>query len=442
MYVYFLYIIFIVFIALVGYKVIQHKPEWMLLLIILSYIKSCIAFLFGGTTVFTVVTIGGIQVHLDDIILICLLVYCCFTGFNISLRKSIYTKSILLLIIPISLSLFRGFITGTIGSTDFLADTRTFIPFLVSLISFFLLLRNPNAIIYFNKYKKYIHRLMSAILVYVLVIWGLDLFFGIQSLPGQIAGTLSDGGSTFRIINPPQALIIAFYALNQLYKDLMEKNKITIRTFLFILIVVLLQWRTVVASFLFAVVLIIINAIIRRKFLSKRLLKNMLFFVPIVIVLVVFFSIGNNVVSGMVENLFSSFANIGNGTGTFATRTKAWTMLLTSLSGINVFIGRPFGSGNAASVTWVNSAHSGYVDYIMIVGYIGLLCLALFMGILIVGAYKKKYDFMSIMLIALLVYWFSYGVSIEHGVILGICLAVLNQSKRIESRKVGGTDES
>lgn len=426
----------IVFFVVSGYKAAHHKPEWILLLIILSYIKTCITYLFEASTVFTVVTIGTIQIHLDDIILLWLLGYCCIIFIHAHFQRSIYTKSILLLVIPISISLFRGIAAGSIGSAAFLADTRKYVLFLLVLIGFFFSLRKPEAIQRLSKYEKYIHQLMNVVLVYVFVIWALDLFLGMRSLPGQINGTLSDGGSTFRIINPPQAMMIAFYALSQLYKDLIEKKFISIRTLLFMFMVILLQWRTVVAAFVVAVVLLIIKAAANGKIFSVKL------GVEIILVtlagVAVSISMDISLIVDMVENLFTSFANVGNGTGTFATRTSVWTMLLSSLSGINVFLGRPFGAVNAASVTWAASAHSGYVDYIMTVGYIGLLCLILFMAILIIGAHRTGNDFMSIALIALLVYWYAYGFSLEQGAVLGVCLAILYHS----SRKVGDINES
>lgn len=429
----------IIFFVLIGYKLAHNRPEWMLLLIILSYIKTCIMYLFEATTVFTIVTIGDIQIHLDDIILLCLLSYCYNVLLHVRLRKSIYTKSILLMVIPISISLLRGILEGTIGSSDFLADARNYGLFLLAIISFFFLLRQPSAIQQLIKCEKYIHRLMSAVIVFIFIVWALDIVLGMRSLPGQINGTLSDGGSTFRIINPPQALIIAFYTLNQLYKDLKEKKTITLRTSLFILVIILLQWRTVVAVFLFAIVLLIMKIASQKELLSKRLLTKMILIIPAVAA--IFFTRGGNFIANMIEKLFSSFANVWNGTGTFATRTEVWTMLLSSLSGVNVLLGRPFGAGNMANVTWEDSAHNGYVDYIMVAGYFGLICLILFMIILIIGAHKTGKEVMSIILIALLVYWYGYGFSIEQGVLLGVCLAVLNQTKKVKLRKVGGTNE-
>lgn len=409
-------------------KANHHRPEWIFLLIILSFVKTNIIYLFEATTVFTVISIGGMQIHLDDIILIWILGYCCFIILMVPLRKSVYLACTFLLIVPICISLIRGVFAGTVGSAAFLSDTRKYILFIVSLLGTFLLLRNPYMISRFGKYEVYIHRLMSAVLVYVLILWTLDLLFGINSLPGQYNGTLSDGGSSFRIINPPQAIMIALYTLWQLYKDFTRKQIISIRTLILIAVVILLQWRTVIAAFLIGMALVTIKVVSSRKLFSFRLVSE--FALILVLGGVISYLIDISYITSMLSNLISSFANINNRAGTFATRKEVWEMLLSSLTGINVLFGRPFGAGNSAGVIWTASAHSAYVDYIMVTGYVGLIFLIIFMLILIIGAYRQKKEFIAIILITLLVYWYAYGFSIEQGAVLGLCLAVLNQPRK------------
>ena len=148
------------------------------------------------------------------------------------------------------------------------------------------------------KYKYYINTLMNIICVYVLIIWVLDLVFGIHNLPGQQNGLLSDGGSTFRIINPPQVLIISFYTLYKIYYDLEEKKVISFRSMLFAGIVVLMQWRTVVAAFGVGLIITICLSL-KRNGLSRKLLAEI---VVLVIAICVIFLQGSSE-TGLIHSL-------------------------------------------------------------------------------------------------------------------------------------------
>ena len=111
---------------------------------------------------------------------------------------------------------------------------------------------------------------MNAAAIYVFIILGMDVLLGINNLPGQQYGTLSDGGSTFRIIQPQHVLMIAFYSLWELYNNLKNDGDIKARTVLFSGIVILMQWRTVVAAFLVGVVFVFVDYV-KEKSISKLL---------------------------------------------------------------------------------------------------------------------------------------------------------------------------
>ena len=59
MYIPILYLIIACFLGATVVKANKHRAEWLLLLLIMSYIKTCIVYLFNATTVFTVITLGG-----------------------------------------------------------------------------------------------------------------------------------------------------------------------------------------------------------------------------------------------------------------------------------------------------------------------------------------------------------------------------------------------
>lgn len=429
MYISVLYLITICFLAAIAIKANKHKLEWLLLLIILSYVKTCISYLFAATTVFTVVTLGGTQIHLDDIVLIIALLYCIANIIH-PFRGGKYCLSTLLLLIPVAISLLRGAVEGTLGSPEFLSDTRKFVLFIVVFYAVFFLIRKPDSIERMWKYEQYLNNLMNCVLLYVLVVWILDLGLGINGLPGQKNGLLSDGGSTFRIIHPLQVLMIVFYTLYQMYKDLENKRQFSVRTLIFTGVILLMQWRTVVAAFLVGVFILLVSNV-KENGLSKKLFGEIigLIFAAIVISLQ---GGGSDGLVGMVSNLFGSFSNVRKGTGTFATRTEVWAMILSSLQGINAVFGRPF--GQALGISWTHSAHSGYVDYIAKMGYFGVVCLVIFMVWLIIQTIKNK-DYISMtILCVLVVYWYGYGLTLEQGAVLGFILAIqeLKQNRTIE----------
>ena len=274
MYIPILYLIITCFLGATVVKANKHRAEWLLLLLIMSYIKTCIVYLFNATTVFTVITLGGTQVHLDDIVLIVALMYCIINILQ-PIQTGKYFVASMLLLGPILISLVRGIMNGTVGTEIFLSDARKYVLFIVAFFAFFFLMRQEESVNRLWKYKYYIDTLMNVVCVYVLIVWTLDLVFGLHNLPGQQGGLLSDGGSTFRIINPAQALMIAFYTLYEIYSDLEERKEISLRTMLFAGIVIFMQWRTVVAAFGVGLIITVFLSL-KKNGLSKKLLAEII----------------------------------------------------------------------------------------------------------------------------------------------------------------------
>lgn len=429
MYIPILYLIITCFLGATVVKANKHRAEWLLLLLIMSYIKTCIVYLFNATTVFTVITLGGTQVHLDDIVLIVALMYCIINILQ-PIQTGKYFVASMLLLGPILISLVRGIMNGTVGTEIFLSDARKYVLFIVAFFAFFFLMRQEESVNRLWKYKYYIDTLMNVVCVYVLIVWTLDLVFGLHNLPGQQGGLLSDGGSTFRIINPPQALMIAFYTLYEIYSDLEERKEISLRTMLFAGIVIFMQWRTVVATFGVGLIITVFLSL-KKNGLSKKLLAEI-----IIITIAVFTMSSQNSAQselvGMITNLFESFSNVGTGTGTFSTRTEVWAMILGSLKGVNVIFGRPFGQDLA--LTWKASAHSGYVDYIAKMGYFGIVLLIAFMVFMLIKSIKAKNYMNIIILCSMAVYWYGYGFAVEQGALLGFIVAI---QEVMDKQKVG-----
>ena len=264
-----MYLFVMVMLPVVLIKANSHKEEWILLLLIMSFVKTCAAYLFQATAVFTVVTIGSIQVHLDDIVLMILLGYCLLAVSHPFLAGQ-YLAATMYFVVPVLISLLRGALNGTIGSSQFLSDTRVFILFLSALFAMYFLVRKPKSISRLWVFEKYIRNLMNGMVVFILFIWVLDVGFGINYLPGQYNGTLSDAGSTFRMVNPPQVLMIALYTLWEMSRDLEKKREISLRTLVFTAVIILMQWRTVIVAFLAGFVLVLLGSM-KKSRISKKL---------------------------------------------------------------------------------------------------------------------------------------------------------------------------
>lgn len=420
-----MYLFVMVMLPVVLIKANSHKEEWILLLLIMSFVKTCAAYLFQATAVFTVVTIGSIQVHLDDIVLMILLGYCLLTVSHPFLAGK-YLAATMYFVVPVLISLLRGALNGTIGSFQFLSDTRVFILFLSALFAMYFLVRKPKSISRLWVFEKYIRNLMNGMVVFILFIWVLDVGFGINYLPGQYNGTLSDAGSTFRMVNPPQVLMIAFYTLWEMSRDLEKKREISLRTLVFTAVIILMQWRTVIVAFLAGFVLVLVGSM-KKSRISKKLAAEIVG-LAVLLVGVLVISGDSSRILKMVNKVFSSFANMMNGTGTFSTRTAVWTEIIQSLVGVNFLFGRPF--GQRLGLSWAASAHSGYIDCLAKMGIVGVIGLIVLMVFLVRKAIKQKQRVIAILVISLSVYWLGYGFSVEQGALLGFLLAILERGEK------------
>lgn len=426
-------IILYVALLVLGYQAIHNmskgNPKWIINLAILSFLSTSVMYLFKATTVFTVINLFGIQIHMDDVILIVLMMCSAVHFTQKGLKISKLASCMLMLIIPVITSLLRGITGGYIGNTVFMNDIRKYLYFVVAMIAAEYTFSDMYSQESYESCKKSIDRFMNAAAIYVFIILGMDVLLGINNLPGQQYGTLSDGGSTFRIIQPQHVLMIAFYSLWELYNNLKNDGDIKARTVLFSGIVILMQWRTVVAAFLVGVVFVFVDYV-KEKSISKLLFFKIAVLSALCILTVLLGTDLGESANSSILNLFTSFESVSKKTGTFGTRILVWTALLQSLTGVNAIIGRPFGMHLQNAMAWEVSAHSGYVDYIMATGYTGMLLFVILIGFLLTNLNKRKMKFFSIMLICMIVYWIGYGFSVHQGFILGIIVAEIKNPRK------------
>lgn len=430
MYTVFMYIMLVVMLFMTFIKMKKRNVEWIVFLAILSFISTSIMYLFQATTVFNVMNVFGIQIHLDDIILIWFLLYA-ITRFIRNRYKISKCGSVILLILgPICFSLIRGVLAGCAGSPIFLIDIRKYFYFVVALVATYCAFSDNKSNANIQRCYRDIDIFMNCVAVYVIVIWFLDIVLGINNLPGQIGGTLSDGGSTMRIIQPQHVLLIALYTSWMLYKNLNEYGVIKLRTVFFAMIVILMQWRTVVIAFLVAAVLIFGVYTFSKKKYTKALFGEIALLILFCVVVITFGTGKDGAIISSIYSLFTSYNSVSSGSGTFGTRVLVWNSLLATLSGVNVFFGRPFGMKLENSMSWTAAAHSGYVDYILPMGYVGLVLFIVFIIYLLQSLMKQKQVVLSVVIVSFLVYWIGYGFSVHQGMILGVCMATVKKLKR------------
>lgn len=433
----------VMFILLAASKAVQRKSEWMVLLLIMSLSVSALSLLFLGQETYTLFWIKSIQFHVDDIVLFFLFIYCC-----ILLLKSLrFTMSLVLLIaliiLPLAISVLRGLFIGAFQSSKFIADTRQYGSFILPFLAFYIMIRNTERAV-FEKSLIYIYRFMNCLAVYLVIIWILDLFFGVNSLPGQLAGLSSDGGSTFRVIPKPLASMMAFYVFILAYDDLRKGATLGWKTLCFSILVILLQLRVVQVAFLFGCFLLLLRKLVTDKKISAHLAIQVLgMFVAFLVTPILFGRTA--LLSSLLSVLFSdqkpislssqfsktitdvttSFTSVANNTGTYATRTHVWDMILGSLSGIDILLGQPFGTPYAESVAWIHSPHSQYVSIIFKEGYFGLLCFITFLLRMIVVAARRHLWIVVSWITFLIIYFYTEGAGIFSGAVLGTCLGIL-----------------
>ena len=431
-----------------AYKALQRKSEWIVLLLITSCSITSLVTLFLGQGTYTLFWIGTIQFHVNDLVLIFLFVYCCLwivKSPRITISLVLFFVMILL---PLVISIVRGLFAGTFPSSNFIADTRTYTYFVLPFFTLYIMTKDKKSTD-FSRSIVYFHQFMNCLAMYLVVIWILDLVFGINNLPGQQNGLLSDGGSTFRIVPKSVAALIALYVFSLAYNDFRKGDSLRWRTIFFALLVILIQLRVVQYAFLLGCFLLLLHKAISDRRISGRLTIQMSCMLFIFIAVPILFG-RTALLASLIASVFSrnetaalssqissstidamaSFTSVVKNTGTFASRTNAWKMILGSLSGIDLILGQPFGTPYAQSVAWIHSPHSQYVNVIFKEGYAGLLCFVTFLVGMIATAVRRRQWLVAVCVVFFMVYFYAAGAVILSGAALGVCLGVLEWPRR------------
>lgn len=281
------------------------------------------------------------------------------------------------------------------------------------------------------KVKKILGVFSTIVVIYCAICWCLDLGLGIKVMPPQ-----SDAGSTMRVLKQEQALIVAIIACYRIYSDLSGENRryISLQGFLLILVVILLQHRSVWIAFITGIIyisikcnLVSIKNIDHKSISISFLLQLIMFFICCPIFLFMFKD------SHLLIQLQAGISGINAQDGsTLNYREQLWTAHLSGLSFLEWIIGKPFGSGYLVHLTnYVReiTPHSAYIQTIIRCGILGVVAIVLFILVIMVKCIKYKKNWGAAVCLMLLVFWYPYSYNFYTAIALAFVVRDLRYEK-------------
>jgi hypothetical protein len=251
-------------------------------------------------------------------------------------------------------------------------------------------------------------------------------------------------GNRFRVVNSGQAHVIATAFLVALFRLISRHGEKTSKVLIVVLGIVIVgaQHRSVwLSTFLALTALLFIPG--KHK---AALLGNMVLFGVIGAIL-----LSPLLLSGLLGDILQTVAtSADNATrineGSFGARLSGWTAMLEHWfnSGILVqLFGDPFGGGYGGSPT---SPHNYLIQVLLRTGIIGVVLILLFyFGLMLrlrlkaaLSPVNPYFAMMLTLVISQFTYYLPYAPRYEHGIVLGVALALARQRANI----VGGEDES
>lgn len=331
-------------------------------------------------------------------------------------------------------SMFSGFVEYG-ASSEWIGDVRSFGLFIMGMLFFARFFEAES----YGKYIIFIEILMFVILVTSVVLWGLDIGFGIHPLISQSNATLSDGGSTMRFVQPYQALVMALYVLYLVRKSIRKNQCISLKAIVYFVAVILFQHRSVWLALGMGLIVILYTECVRRKVSFKLSLQvGVLIIAAVGVVL-----IGTDDITENIRNGFELMDKMATGASlentTASTRMDVWGSVLQDLSGIALLVGRPFGYGYGNEMGWETSPHCGYIRMIGRTGYIGVgVFFVLLLHVMIHTLLKKKCLGLEF-IVCIVFFMIAYDFTWSCGMVIGCYMAMLVSENR--KRYKGHIDE-
>lgn len=406
------------FIALAFYAI--NKEKYFYIFIFVHFVYRLLGHTY--TINFCHINLGFIQLYTQDIFVFCLLLKDLNKVSLIPKRFTSITGYMYLLFALLSMIL--GLTVNGLNS-DMMSDIRTIVYFAIVLIYFS---RNGVNLDYIKQYGTITLTLVG---IFCFSCWIINIV-GFRLTPTE----------EMRVIGSDYASIVGIYTVTLLYRDLYlnDKHQISKRTFLFLLVVVLLQHNSVWMCTLVGCLIVLLTFFCKKGQYSGRFILQC--FLVVIVIWSVLYLLRNSSIIAQLLSTFEKFQQISETTdsnyGSFSTRMDVWVNSLKTLSGFEWLIGEPMGSGYYVRWKlgiWQTIPHSAYVENIMRVGLLG--CSLLVSNIIYLAfksVHQKKILYMAI-LVSIAVYWINYGYSLEHAIIIGAISFLIFKSETLN--KIG-----
>lgn len=405
---------------------IRHT-EYVFSLTIVNFILTLIQHSFSqlGNMCFT---IAGITVGVTDIYIITLIVIAVLRidGGSFTVKKSnlLFFGYTLL----VCFSVIVGLKQNGLGS-DWISEIRKFSKIVILCIYF-----SKYPVEFNNTNMKVLNLTMRGILVFCWLCWGSALGIGVYIT----------GNNSLRCIGSDWAFILSVYTAYLFYRDLIlsENKKVTIETLLYTVSIIILQHNSVYMTLAGGILTILI---IKRDYLFRKHNMWVLQVVGVLVIgSVVLSMIPNSPLITMISTTMDKFSQAlsttsGSEEGTIGTRYIVWKELIATLnSPFDWMFGKSMGTGyhvRYMNSVWQNSPHSGYVEGLMRVGLIGMICL---IGQIINNLFRhiRRGDAVwAAFLIMTLIYWYSYSYTVEIGFLIGMSMAIASNNVYLKNEE-------
>lgn len=355
--------------------------------------------------------IANYNINLLDILSIFILSLAIFRLFFIKTKQ----KRHLILIILLGILLFLSWLRGT-----FQFDIETSTNALRSYLYFYAILLYTVTLTYSNNL---FHKLKLLFIITGVVLILLAIIRWIMVSAGLISSIYwaAPNGELTRVLSAPGTFMLLQLLFVVIYSNRSRNYLpfVMISAAILILMIILLQQRTVWIALIVSTLLALI---------IKSRVRGIVFLAfLLVIVLGFFFAAWNNI---SIEDLTGTPLDLRN----LNWRIQGWQTLIDPSryqSVIDYMIGQPFGTGFARYIlesiyeTRV-SPHNFYLQTFLNIGGIGLLVLLLIYGTIIRSLWNHRAERVSqlflILLVAQLVFFMTYAPNFEQGIILGFAL--------------------
>ena len=374
--------------------------------VIFAYIAQILNYkLVGGIPWFAV---GGIALYPQDFLIVLMVVVLLVRG--MPLQQKVFSFYITVLLLMALQGALRGFVIFG-PSSEWFADMRRFFTFGIAILYFWSMpIRDFD--------RAFWHKLEYVFWGVTVYMWIVMFFYFIGHPIGETANT--------RPLLADYAIVYTLYLSIRWYRELIlaEIPKLSLTTLLFTATLILNRFNTTWVALAAAVILMLL---VRPRDRRHRPLPAKFYFQVLAFGVIAYLVLryGGNVSKELIESSEKFDISKKN---TFSSRIELWQGMLGLIHGLPAGIGYPFGSGFHVpfhNVIWVATPHNGYLEMALRIGCIGLFAVVAGMFSVIVRALRHRIILPAVLCAVCMVYWIGYSITLEQGVIIGICARIV-----------------